>query len=159
MYRHQVLWVKTPAYDELAVPKIMEMVVKDKALCKFLPDECLKKKLPDRSFLMNLINTQHTEYLRQIVQHAQAQRFGQLHDEDQNNKIVITEEWLNELQAHPYSSSKLNLMFALNFFLSQLPPAEQYIFSKLHACFSTRQTLKTMHMRSVLSTFQIFYMF
>ena len=45
----------------------MEMVRDDDLIRLYLPDEYLEKKVPDRQFLLNVINSLYPDYLENVI--------------------------------------------------------------------------------------------
>lgn len=68
--RRKVKTIEVPKYKELCVKKVMEAIVNDAELIKHLPDLTMSKKLPDRDFLFNIINSLRPEYMESIIDTA-----------------------------------------------------------------------------------------
>ena len=84
----------------------MEMVKNDPKLRMYFPEEYFEHKTADRTYLMNVFNTTHCEYLSGLIQHASNMRFGRNHESDKTQKILATDAWVAELTVMPFYSSK-----------------------------------------------------
>lgn len=82
-------------------------VMKEKELAKFFPEQRTKADLPDREYFFNVVNTADPDYLAALIKHAHDQRFGAKNPQDNPNIIEVTEQWVKELQASPFYSSKI----------------------------------------------------
>jgi hypothetical protein len=63
----QVRQIIVPKLDELGIKYMLQMVKDDEELMMYLPDDYLKKMVPDRAFFFNTINTIYPNYLYNLV--------------------------------------------------------------------------------------------
>jgi hypothetical protein len=105
--QNEVIRLEIPNYQELSVKNLYEDAMKDQVLCKYLPNkDQLSNKLPEREFFFGVLCTLRKQYMTDIIAEAQAKRY-KIQDGDQpQDSIVMTEAWMQELQKHPYHSSK-----------------------------------------------------
>ena len=102
----QVRPVEIPKYDELSVVNLITDVMKQPDFAKFFPEQKTKADLPDRVYFFNILNTTDPGYVNALLQHAQGLCFGGLAKDAEKNRIEVSEEWIKELQASPFYSSK-----------------------------------------------------
>ena len=105
--QNEVIRLEIPSYQELSVKNLYDDAMQDEVLAKYLPSkEQLSGKLPERDFFFGVLCTLRKQYMSDVIAEAQAKRF-KIEDNDQGQEgIVLTEAWLQELQKHPYHSSK-----------------------------------------------------
>ena len=70
----QVNRISVPQYDELSVIKLWPMFQSDEKLMRYFPTKLAKGRVPDREYFFNLLNTFQSNYLKQIIKHANDQR-------------------------------------------------------------------------------------
>ena len=102
----QVRPVEIPKYDELSMVNLITDVMKQPDFAKFFPEQKTKADLPDRVYFFNILNTTDPGYVNALLQHAQGLRFGGQAKDAEKNRIEVSEEWIKELQASPFYSSK-----------------------------------------------------
>ena len=66
----EVTHVEVPHYDELSVKALYPMFKKDADFMAYFPDKYPKGKGPPRDYFFNVLNTLHTDYLAQVMAHA-----------------------------------------------------------------------------------------
>ena len=69
---NDIKYINIPKLDELSVPKILELIKDDVEMKKYYPDEYFDKKIPDRAFFYNTLNTKYPGFLASLVSHAQS---------------------------------------------------------------------------------------
>lgn len=105
--RNEVIFLAVPNYKEISVTNLYDDAMKDPVLNKYLPDKNqLSGKLPEREFFFGVLGTLKNQYMKDIIKDAQEKRFKPSDDLEKKEGILITEDWLKELTAHPYHSSK-----------------------------------------------------
>ena len=57
-----------------------------------------------RRQVFNIINTVYPGYLMELIGHAQRQRVSVVASEMATNTILVTEDWINDLNAVPFHS-------------------------------------------------------
>jgi hypothetical protein len=103
--------MEVPCYQEISVKNLYEDAMKDELLMKYLPTkEQLSGRLPERDFFFGLMCTQRNQYMKDIIAGAHKARYTVTDDDTKKQAISISEEWMAELQKHPYHSSKLLLL-------------------------------------------------
>ena len=93
-----------PAYDELSVKKFWPLMQQDAVFMQYLPDPTPEGRLPEREYFWNVLNTLQTDYVQQLIGHANAQRNTLQEDGNGADAIEISEEWWNKLNALPFVS-------------------------------------------------------
>ena len=66
----RVRTVNVPLYDELSVTKFFPMFQGDEEVMRYLPDPTPDRRLPDRTYFFNVMNTLKPEYMQKIIEHA-----------------------------------------------------------------------------------------
>ena len=81
--------------------------MKDPVLTKYLlTKEQLSKKLPEREFFLGILCTLRLQNMTDIIHAASSKRFKVSEDDPKRQGIAITDGWFEELNKHPYHSSK-----------------------------------------------------
>ena len=75
----------------------------------YMPDSTPDGRLPDRNYFWNVLNTVQTQYVTNILKHANEQRMSAKSEAQKEEMIDITEAWWDKLMANPYVSCKYNL--------------------------------------------------
>jgi hypothetical protein len=70
-------------------------------------------RLPEREFFFGVLGTLKRQYLSDIIKDAHNKRFKIPEDNANKDAILISDAWLEELNKHPYYSSKLLLSHLL----------------------------------------------
>ena len=68
---HEVKRICVPLYDELSVVKLWPMMRDDEEFMQFFLTKMPKGRVPDREYFFNIMNTVQSEYLQQLITHAQ----------------------------------------------------------------------------------------
>ena len=66
----QVRRINVPLYDELSVGNLWPMFKDDAQFMKYFPNKLAQGRLPDREYFFNIMNTFHSNYVEQIIKHA-----------------------------------------------------------------------------------------
>jgi len=103
----QIRPINVPRYDELSVVTLIKDVMAQPSLAQFFPEQKTHADLPDHEFFFNIINTTEPEYLAALIKHAHDVRLRAKNPQDNPNTIEVTEEWVKELKASPFYSSKM----------------------------------------------------
>jgi hypothetical protein len=56
--------IDAPKFKELSVQKVLEAIKSDTEVMKYIPDEKMSKKTPDRDFIFDVVNTIRNDYLQ-----------------------------------------------------------------------------------------------
>ena len=67
-------FVNVPMYDELSVKRLWPEMRGSPDFMRFFPDKLPKGRLPDRDYFFNIMNTVNTEYMQQLIRHANEER-------------------------------------------------------------------------------------
>jgi hypothetical protein len=59
----QINFIIVPIYEELSVKKVLDMVKNESEIITYLPDELLTKKIPERDYFFNILNTVYPGFL------------------------------------------------------------------------------------------------
>ena len=88
--------------------------IEDPEVSQYLPSlEENTNKLPERDFFFGVLATLKGDYLRQIISEAHLSRMNGEEDKEASQTIMIKSEWLEELNKHPYISSKTFILLTL----------------------------------------------
>ena len=66
----EVAAIQVPHYDELSVKALYPQFKKDPDMMVFFPDKYPAGKGPPRDYFFNVLNTIHSDYLTQVLVHA-----------------------------------------------------------------------------------------
>ncbi len=72
----------------------------------YLQDEYPKDRYPDRQYFFTVLNTVYPEFVSDAIAHANAERFSAQGERGQTERVLISEEWWDNLNKLPYFSRK-----------------------------------------------------
>ena len=78
----------------------------------YFPDKYPKNCQCDKEYFWTVWNTKYPAQVKQVLQHANAQRYTISNEAAEQNSIVISDEWKDQLDALPYNSKKKGRMTA-----------------------------------------------
>ena len=70
MKESKVKKVTVPNYEEFAVNKIAKKFIKDDEICYLVPELEKKKKIKDREYFFNVVNTIYKDSIKNAVDYA-----------------------------------------------------------------------------------------
>ena len=85
---------------------LLEAMKDNATFMRYFPTNMPKGRQIDRTFFFNVLNTLHPDLLAQYLDHARAQRFTAISEEQKKETIEITPGWLELLNKIPFKSSK-----------------------------------------------------
>ena len=104
--REEIVTVHVPHYPELKIDTLFSRYANDPEMSKHVPTTFPKGRQIDRTYFFNVLNTVHPDQVKEILNHAYTQRNAGIAEEEKMEKIAITEDWLEQLKAVPFKSSK-----------------------------------------------------
>ena len=102
----EVRFINVPKYEELSVKNLFPHLKNDKTFMMYFPDKYPQGHPPDREYFFNVLNTLNTQYVSDIIKHANQLRNKGNGEDDNKECIEITDEWWQQLNEIPFSSSK-----------------------------------------------------
>ena len=99
----QVVWLNFPQTPECSLAKLWELIRYNSEVKKDMPDSWTKSEKADRRFLIGLLCTLYTDFMRDFgedVRRIRAQRREM--KQVKPDSIDIQPEWLAALSAAPY---------------------------------------------------------
>ena len=73
---------------------------------RHFPDKMCKGRVPDRTYFYNVLNSYQSNYLQQLIKHAQEQRNAGTGEARQHETIDISDKWWDALTSVPFISRK-----------------------------------------------------
>ena len=73
--KNEVKYIHVPAYDELSVKNLWQDLKDDPTFKVYFQDEYPDGRYPARDYFFNILNTVYPEYMKQIMDHANNERF------------------------------------------------------------------------------------
>ena len=70
----EIKFVQVPRYDELSVKSLYAQLLALDGMADYFPNSYPKGRVCDREYLFNITNTLHEATMKQLVDHANAQR-------------------------------------------------------------------------------------
>ena len=104
--KKQVSHINVTRYDELSVKSLFPQFKGDKEFLQYFPDTYPKNKGPPREYFFDILNTVHPEYLEQVMQHADEERYAASGAKQKAQSIKISQFWQEELSSMPYLSCR-----------------------------------------------------
>ena len=87
---------------------IFPMFKKDAQMMKYFPVKYSAGKGPPREYFFNVLNSVQSDYLHQMMKHANEQRMSATGELGQRESIKISQFWEDQLRSMPYLSRKYN---------------------------------------------------
>ena len=109
----EVRFVNPPTYDEISVVRLYKSVAEQPGLKKYFPDAYPKGRQCCRAYMFNVWNSIYPEDVKKVIEHANAQRYSVESQNQKDQAIKVTEEWMNELDAMPFVSKRKGKMVHL----------------------------------------------
>ena len=98
----EVKEVNVNKYDEISVKKIYDKMLQRKELQPYFPDTYPKGRQCDKKYFQNICATKFPDEVAELIKHANDQRFTKTGDEEDHETIVVNNDWMEKLQAHPF---------------------------------------------------------
>ena len=73
---------------------------------RYFPDKMPKGRVPDRDYFFNIVYTFQTDYIAQLIKHANEQRNTPINEEKLVETIEVTDDWWEALNSTPFLSCK-----------------------------------------------------
>jgi len=106
---NEVVHLDVPQYPEISVKNLYDDAIADPDVSKYLPTkDDLAGRLPERAFFFGVLGTLKRHYLSEIIKDAHEKRFKIPDDNHNKDAILISDTWMEELNKHPYYSSKIS---------------------------------------------------
>ncbi len=62
--------MNVPLYQEISVIKIWPMMKTDAQIMMYFPSKMAKGRVPDREYFFNVVNTFHSDFVKNLIDHA-----------------------------------------------------------------------------------------
>ena len=95
--KKNVMYIDVPKFDELSVKGLYDKLLSLPGMVEYFPDKYLKGRQCDRDYLFNVANTLHSGVVQEMIDHALKQRYDPKMGVNQNDSILISEKWKEEL--------------------------------------------------------------
>ena len=89
--------IQAPKYDEISVKNLYPIFIKLPNMVDYFPDQYSKGRQCDHSYMFNVTNTLHPEIVKETIEHAQSKRYNINKDKQQQEAVLMTEAWAEEL--------------------------------------------------------------
>ena len=99
-----VKFISVPKYDELSVKALYPKLVRLEGMAKYFPDKYPKGRQCDRDYLFNIAQTLYPEVMGELIDYAHAHRHEISGEKREQEAVLATDYWANELRAMPYFS-------------------------------------------------------
>ena len=106
----EVKFVNVPAFDEIAVKHLYSAVLKKEGMAAYFPDKFPKNTQCEKAYFYNVWNTLYPEQVKEVIKHANEQRYTVSNQAAQENSIAISEGWQRELDSMPFISKQRGRM-------------------------------------------------
>ena len=71
---------------------------------KYFPDQYASGRGCYRDYMFNIANTKYPDEVKELIEHAVNQRFKATDEDASQNKIQISDFWINEMKSLPMHS-------------------------------------------------------
>ena len=85
-----VRFINPPNWDEIGVKNLYGKVTAQPEMSRYFPDKFPKGSQCDKSYFFNVWNTVMPSQVKQVIDHANSQRYTVKGEEVKNNSIVLT---------------------------------------------------------------------
>lgn len=103
--RIRVDFINVPKYDEISVKALYDKLLTFENMPLYFPDKYPKGRQADREYFFNIANTLHPDVVKDVIEHASNQRYSLSGEKQQQEAIVISDDWAEELKAMPFFSN------------------------------------------------------
>lgn len=103
-----VKFVNMPRFDELSVKNLYPRFKDDPEIMKFLPSQMPQGKHVDREYFFTVLNSVYEDRVTAMIAHANRVRFEGGQTGAQEDTVLVTDDWWQQLNAMPYLSRKLS---------------------------------------------------
>ena len=110
---NEVNEVVVPHYDELSVKAWYPQMITRPELLPYFPDRYAVGRQCERSYFWNVCHTFFPEEVQALIAHATTQRFAMGQDEEETDRIHLTDEWAALLELFPTKPAKKGKMMHL----------------------------------------------
>ena len=108
-----VKFIIAPLFDEIGVKALYEKVIKRPDMAKYFPDKYPKGKTCNREYMYNIWHTIHPDEVQQVIAHANSQRYSITAEKQAQEAILISDKWMEEIEAMPFTSKTKGRMSML----------------------------------------------
>ena len=105
--------INPPLFDEIAVKHLYDDVSQQPLIKDYFPDTFTKGCQCDRAYFYNVWNTKYPEQVKETIDYANAQRYTVSNEDARQNAIVVSDDWLQEIDSMPFVSKQKGRMTAL----------------------------------------------
>ncbi len=81
-------------------------MIQDEALASYLPDWKEGERMPQRKYFLGAIGSLYPESLTNLISHAKTQIFKPDENSEMEQMILVTSDWMEQLNKEPFFSSK-----------------------------------------------------
>ena len=103
-----VKFIQAPKYDEISVKRLYSKLIELDKMKQYFPNTYCKGRQADHDYLFNIANSLHPKVIKELIEHAQSQRFDIKEEKQKQESILLSEEWEKELKAMPFFSQVRN---------------------------------------------------
>ena len=89
----EVRFINPPHYDEISVIKIYDKMITLPGLASYFPDKFPKGRSCNKEYMYNVFNTLYPEEVKNLIEHANKQRYSITDEQNKGNAIEISESW------------------------------------------------------------------
>ena len=93
-------------FDEISVKEMYPKLLERNEMKPFFPDKYPKGRQCQKEYFWDIANTIFPEEVSRLIINANAQRFQEVEDDDGNQRIEVSDKWLQLLNAQQFRSQK-----------------------------------------------------
>ena len=97
MKKKDVMFIEVPKYDELSVKNLYPKLIALAGMDSYFPAKFPKGRQCDRDYLFNVANTLHNGVVQELIDYALKQRYDPKMGDNQNDSILMSDKWKDEL--------------------------------------------------------------
>ena len=105
-----VRFINVAAYDELKVSSMYDFATGLPKMGSLFPSKYPKGRQCSRSYFYNCWNTCYPDDIKELLNHANSQRFSMKNEKLKQDSILLTEEWKQQLDSLPFCSKQKGRM-------------------------------------------------
>jgi hypothetical protein len=110
---NEIRYISVSKYDELSVKNLYDDLLALDGMKMYFPDKYPKGRQCDRAYLFNIANTLHPQVMSEVVQHAQQQRHSVEGQKQQQEAVLATDFWADQLRAMPFFSKVSTVLITM----------------------------------------------
>ena len=101
---NDVRFINPPCYDEISIVRIYDKAMELPGMQDYFLDHYSKGNQCNKEYFYNVFNTLYPEKVKNLIEHANSQRYSVTAEKNKGEAIEISDSWKQELESLPFVS-------------------------------------------------------